>query len=385
LFISLSLNSHSQDDDVHQVARLKRSTRARTRSIVAVVVLAIACLLAALPAHNASAAALTDARVTLGGAPGWYDYTFHADGGSTGTAIGCISIRFNTAADGSGSTPPGINAAGASMDWNNFITNTTGWSYIERSTGFLRYAKNTGTTARTSGGGDMVIGNMTYPTSGGVTYFAILSTYTSNDCLTGAVDSTTIAFVKPIDTVISVVVDPTLSFTISNRATACNNQTPTSYVDNSTGGANTGPSSLPLGNLISGTSRGSAQNLNVATNAGNGFSVYVKGAQSTQNLRSGSHNFTDVSGAYGVNGNGAASFDSGEAFGYTAADATSGSTINFGSNQFVALTNTSQSVMRGGVGVMAGSSCIGFQAGASNSTPAGVYTATVIYTVVPTF
>ncbi len=114
---------------------------------------------------------------------------------------------------------------------------------------------------------------------------------------------------------------------------------------------------------------------------GGGFAVYVRGTQAAQSLRSSSHNWTDVSGSYAS----PAVLGAGEQFGFTYKDSTASSSVaNPTSAYFAGLTNTSNAVM-GSATAATGSGCISFDAQTAAATPASDYTATVIYTAVPTF
>ena len=124
------------------------------------------------------------------------------------------------------------------------------------------------------------------------------------------------------------------------------------------------------------------QALSVAGNAGNGFVVYVAGTQASQNLRSAGHNWTDVTGTYAS----PAALGAGERFGYTYKDSTSSSSVtNPASANFVALTNATTNAVMGSATSETGSGCVSYDAQTSATTPAGSYTATMIYTAIPTF
>jgi len=89
----------------------------------------------------------------------------------------------------------------------------------------------------------------------------------------------------------------------------------------------------------------------------------------------------DVAGSYAS----PAVLGGGERFGYTYHDSTASSAVtNPAPAKFIALTNVVEPVM-GSTTSESGSACVGYDAQASSTTPAGSYTATVIYTVVPTF
>ena len=173
---------------------------------------------------------------------------------------------------------------------------------------------------------------------------------------------------------ISAILDPILTFTVSGRASACNGE------PNLLGGAG-GASSVSFGRIAASSSASGAQDLSVVTNAASGFTVYLRGAQASQPLRSTNHNWTDVSASYGS----PAPLGAGEQFGYTYADATASSSVtNPGSANFVKLDGTNRAVM-GSTASQSGSGCVAFTAQTGTATPAGTYTAVVVYSAVPTY
>jgi hypothetical protein len=339
------------------------------------------CLVIALitalcaPARPATAATLPGTVTPRENAPGWFDYDFIASSGvDDSTGLGCVSFRWDTNAGGTGGTPAGVDASNAQVDWQNYLSNTTGWSFIERTTGFARYAKAAGTTlpSGTSSVG-FVLGNVSHPNTTATAYF-IFETYTSNDCSTGAVDRAVFAFTSPRSTVVSVTVDPALLFTVAGRATACNSQSPTTFEAGATSTV------VSLGRITEATSGGGAQDLSVQTNAGNGFTVYVRGTVAGDDLvGSGGASIADIASTHASPGAAPSAGTAG--FGYTTSDTDAG----FGAGQFARLTNANETVLVASAGTTSETQCVGYQAAAGTTTPAGVYSATVIYTAVPSF
>ncbi len=170
------------------------------------------------------------------------------------------------------------------------------------------------------------------------------------------------------------VVDPSLTFTVGNRGTACNGE---SNFSASAGGS----AAVAFGTLGLGANVSGAQALSVVTNAAGGFSVYIRGVQSSQNMRSATHNWADVAGVYPAG----AALGAGERFGYTFFDSTASSSVtNPSAANFIALDATNRAVM-GSATSKTGSGCVSFDAQSTTSTPAGSYSASVIYTAVPSF
>ncbi len=171
------------------------------------------------------------------------------------------------------------------------------------------------------------------------------------------------------------IVDPSLTFTVAGRASACNGQSAAGF---QTGSSST---SVALGHLNPTVVGGGAQDLTLATNAANGFAVYIRTSGTTPNVfrTSGGSTVADVTGSHASP---SASLAAGAAgFGYTTSDPS----IAFGSNKWAALTSTDETVMSASAGTTSKAVCTGFQATVSATTAAGSYSAPVIYTAVPLF
>ncbi len=174
---------------------------------------------------------------------------------------------------------------------------------------------------------------------------------------------------------VSGIVDPSLTFTVAGRATVCNGQSGTGFQTGSSS------SSVSLGHLNPTVIGGGAQDLTLATNAANGFVVYLRTSGTTPNVfrTSGGATIADVSGTHSSP---SASLSAGTAgFGYTTNDAS----IAFGSNKWAALTSTDETVMTASAGTATKSICTGFQATVASTTAAGSYSAAIVYTAVPSF
>ena len=182
-------------------------------------------------------------------------------------------------------------------------------------------------------------------------------------------------FASTDNTTVSVTVDPSFTFTVANQSSACNGES------NFVSGAGMA-TTVALGHLAVSSNVSGGQALSVSGNTGNGFVVYVRGTQASQNLRSAGHNWADVSGSYAS----PAVLGSGERFGYTYHDSTSSSSVtNPASANFAALTNATTNAVMGSTTSETGSACVSYDAQTGASTPAGTYTATVIYTAIPTY
>lgn len=178
-----------------------------------------------------------------------------------------------------------------------------------------------------------------------------------------------------VSTTVSVAVDPSFGFSVSGLASPCNGE---AGFSGSAGSA----TSVALGHLAPSSSASGGQTLTVTSNAGGGFSVYIRGVQAANNLRSAGHNWADVAGTYAA----PAAPGSGERFGYTYKDATaSTSVVNPASGTLTALTSSTTDKVMGSATTMSGTGCVSYFAQTAAATPAGSYRATIIYTAVPSY
>lgn len=175
--------------------------------------------------------------------------------------------------------------------------------------------------------------------------------------------------------ILSVVVDPSLVFSVTGRATVCNGQSGTNFQTGSSGTA------VNLGHTSASVTGGGAQDLSVTTNAGNGFVVYIRTSDTTPNsLHDGASNsIADVPGTRASPGSAPVAGTAG--FGYTSSDTSTA----FTSNTWAKLTNTNDSILIGAGGTTSKSACVGYAVAVSAATVAGSYSTTVNYVAVPTF
>lgn len=170
----------------------------------------------------------------------------------------------------------------------------------------------------------------------------------------------------------SLTIDPALTFSVAGRNNNCNGLT-------NTIGANATPTAVPLGTLTLNTRNAGAQDLNVVTNAANGFSTYLRSTSATspvlKTVSGPAHSVADTAaGAIPALGT--------EAFGFTTDDAGVGMT----SGNVAPVPNAS-----GSTAIMSASapanrtSCVGYFVSPSGTSFAGSYQVTVVYTAIPAF
>jgi hypothetical protein len=299
-----------------------------------------------------------------------YDLTLTA---SSSTTLRCIRLEFDASPYGTGGIPSGMNLSGATLSntQTNFVPSPASWSgAVSQSDGTIEYTNSGGQTPN-SGVRHIVVDNIVNPTTAG-TYSLLLGTYSNSDCSNGLVDSVVISFVVTGGSAVTVNVVPTLTFSVAGRSAACNSQSPSTFSATSTASA------VNLGHIDRTTTGGGAQDLTVTTLGPNGFTVSINAPSAPNAMTDGvGHFIADIPGTHAAPG--APPFAGQEGFGYTTDDTLTG----FGVNQFAKITAAPESVLRGTPGAPTKSGCVGFQAGASATTAAGAYNATVQYTAVP--
>ena len=305
-------------------------------------------------------------------------YDFLASGVTTST-IKCVRLAFNTAADGSGSKPSGLDVTGAALSGtSNYMPTPGSWSVSNNNTtGVVSLTYGSGEAPASASARHVVVTGVTNGSTSATTYFLLVNTYNSTDCATSPVDSAVAAFVYTDGQAVSLTVDPSLTFTVAGTSsgTACNGATTNQATTAST---------IPLGRPTGSTNRIGAQNLTVATNAGGGYTVTTR---YTAKPTSGTNTIADHG---GTNASPSAFSAAGtEAFGYTTNDATLGTgTANRFTNggpKWAAFTTTNAEVAYSSAAVASDVTCVGYQVGISPTTPAGTYTTTVIFTATPIF
>jgi hypothetical protein len=176
------------------------------------------------------------------------------------------------------------------------------------------------------------------------------------------------------DVELSVQVLPVLLFAVTGRATTCNGQSSANFQTASTGTV------VNMGRVNIATVAGGAQDLSVTSNAGNGFVVYLRTPDVTPDaLRNGGESISDVAGTRASPG--APPSAGTEGFGYTSSDVATA----FTNDTWAKLTNTDDSVVIGPPGTTSKSACVGYETAVGAATPAGSYSANIIYTAVPSY
>lgn len=181
-------------------------------------------------------------------------YTLTLDSQST-TAIACVRVEFDTAADGSGGLPTGMSIASIAMaSGTDFVNAFADFNPVDSTTAGVAIFTDA-TPAAPTGGDDrtLVLSGITNGSTAGTSYFVIVNTYSDGGCTTPIDTNGKAAFIFTDGVTITATVDPTLDFDITD-------------------------STCDLGTLpTSGTHKGCDIDFDIDTNAGNGWTISAKG------------------------------------------------------------------------------------------------------------
>lgn len=295
-------------------------------------------------------------------------YTFSGAGFTTGTNIGCVELVFNTQADGGGSVPAGMTTTSSTYDGATLVGG--GWAVANPANGTVRITN--GTPAAPNANGNVVWGGITNSSSEG-TYYGIFTTYTDNTCAT-PVDDGLVAFVIVDGELVQLTIDPTLTFAVNTVGSGQAVNSVSTTVASTAG-------TIDFGNSVTSVANGiSAHDVQVGTNAPNGYTVYIRhigdltnGASDTITTHTGTNAVPTAFPAAGT-----------EAWGYTSEDnSLSGGTGNrfTSANVWAGFTTTNQPVMDNPSAPASTETVrVGHQVGVASTTEAGTYQTTIIYT-----
>jgi hypothetical protein len=349
---------------------------------------AIAALVPVLGVAGAvHAATLTTASVTLSDprpSTASVSYDFLASSISA-TSIQCIKEVYSINADGTGGVPTGFNSstsAAVNTGASTIFASHASWSLNKTTNGTLLYTNATGAAPSVTTGAHFVVGGITNGSTTNTGYYLTFSTYTSSNCSTGPVDSVVVQYIFTDGQQVSIGVDPSLSFAVAgvtgNGSLTVNGATITN-------GLATTSSTIPFGTLTAASNKVAAQDLTVSTNAGNGYTVYVRyTGKPTVN----SFNIDDLNTGTSTNASPTVFTGSGtEGFGYTTEDFTlgTGTPGRFSANKWASFTTSNAEVVYNATTAANQTTRVGFQAGIAGSTEPGAYTTTVIYTATPVY
>lgn len=304
-------------------------------------------------------------------------YTFTATGFSA--LARCINLEFDTQANGGGSVPAGLTTTGAALSTSGTMITETNWTTDFSTNGLISLTYATGETP--SNGGTLIFTGVTNGNTEATTYYGLFNTYSDAGCSSG-VDSVVIAFVFSNGELVSLTIDPTLTFTCNAVGTGVSvNSSPNTTV------ASTG-TGIAFGNAVTSSANGvAAHRLDVTTNAAGGYVVYVRhtgnltnsGGQ-TISVHSGTNAAPTAFSAAGT-----------EAWGYTTSDSTLGGGTadrftSSGGNKWAGFSTTNQPIIDNTTATTATDQVnVAHQVGVAANTEAGSYSTTIVYTIVATY
>lgn len=334
-------------------------------------------ILALVNPLSGKAATLTIASLGLGDSrpnAAAVSYTFTASNVTLST-IRCIRTVYADSPTGS-TVPAGMSTAAATFDTvnSNYMPTPGGWTLTRPANGTLQLTHAGGETPGSAAARKLVFGNITNGSTPDTRYFLRVNSYSDAACTT-PVDNATVSFIYTNGSTVSLTVDATLSFTVNAVASgqACNGATSTQASTATT---------IPFGTVTPAGNSVVCQDLQIATNATNGYTVYVR---YTGRPQSGSNLIADHTGTNAAPT--AFSAAGTEAYGYTTNDTAlgTGTTNRFASNLWAAMTTTNNEVAFDATGVSSVTYRVGHQVGINTVTRPGTYTTTVIYTCTPVY
>jgi len=326
---------------------------------------------------SSSSVGLSDPRPNAGSS----NYTFTGSGVTTGApgTIKCIKLLFTDTATGS-AVPTGMSTTGGGVTFDttntNYVPTPASWTFTHTLNGTITLTNAAGEIPASAAARKVVINGITNASTADTKYWLKISTFNNIDCTTAPVDNASTLFILTNASTLSLTVDDTLTFTINAVAGGqlCNAATSTAASTATT---------IPFGTVTSAANSIVCQDLQAATNATNGYTIYARyTAQPTNALAQTIVNHTGTNAAptaFPAAGT--------EAYGYTTNDATlgTGTAGRFISNLWAGMTTTNAEVAFEAAGVNTTTYRIGHEVGVSLITRPGTYTTTVIYTCTPTY
>lgn len=296
-------------------------------------------------------------------------YTFSAAGFTTATPIECVDFVFSINPDGSGGSAG--TTTGASLSSSSALT--TAWTVDATTNGTIRLEDSAG-AVNPNASGDVVFGGITNPATDD-TFYLNVTTYSDAGCST-VVDSSRAAYATKAGEPVTLTIDPTLAFTCTPVAASQSVNGVTTTVASTASGINFGNSVTPAANGIS------AHDLDVETNAPNGYTVSIRHSGAFSN---GTDDIDTWTGTNAAPTNFTAPGT--EAWGYTTEDGALSPTADRfttgGGDNWAGFTTSNEEVMfnDGSVQPIDDTVRVGHQVAIDSSTPAGTYQTTIVYTV----
>jgi hypothetical protein len=343
-------------------------------------------LILAYPSLNIHAATLSSASVGISDPrPSALssNYTFTGSSVTTGApgTIKCIKEQFTDTATGS-SVPAGMSTTGGGVTFDtatsNYMPTPAGWTFTHTVNGTITLTNVAGEIPASAAARKIVIDGITNASTADTKYWLKFNTYNNTDCASSPVDTATVLFILTNGSTLSLTVDQTLSFTVNavGAAQSCDGTTTTAASTSTT---------IPFGTVTSAANAIVCQDLQAATNATSGYTVYARyTAKPTNALAQTINDHTGTNAAPTV-----FSAAGTEAYGYTTNDATlgTGTANRFTSpaQEWAAMTTSNVELAFESIGVNSTTYRVGHQVGISLITEPGTYSTTIIYTCTPVY
>ncbi|MDB5179204.1 MAG: hypothetical protein JWN01_1147 [Patescibacteria group bacterium] len=343
-------------------------------------------LILTVPALNAHAATLSSASLSVSDPrPSALssNYTFTGSSVTTGVpgTIKCIKIVYADTASGS-TVPSGMstNGGGVTLDTtnSNYMPTPASWTLNKPANGTLTLTNAAGEIPASAAARKVVINGITNSSTADTRFFMRINTYNNTDCSSSPVDSASVTFILTNASTLTLTVDDTLSFTINavGAGQGCDGTTTTAASTATT---------IPFGTVSAASNAIVCQDLQAATNATNGYTIYARyTAQPANALAQTIANHT------GTNTTPTAFSAAGtESYGYTTNDTTlgTGTANRFTSpaQEWASMATTNAELAYESAGVNSTTYRVGHQVGVSSTTKPGTYTTTVVYTCTPVY
>ena len=339
-------------------------------------------LVLAVPVANVHAATLSSTSLSVSSpipSTIGVSYTFTGTLPASPQPIKCVKEVYTDIA--TGLEPANMHTnAGVTLDAATTYIPTSGWATTSPIDGTITSTSATGITP-TTGSKKYVIDNITNSTI--TTAIRVqFNTYTNTDCVSSPVDSAETLFILTNGSTLSLTVDDTLTFTVNavGAGQACS-------------GGNTAAAStattIPFGTVTAAANAIVCQDLQAATNATNGYTIYARYTAKPTNALA--QTIQDLNNGASTNAAPTAFTGAGvEGYGYTTDDQTLGTGTpnrfyNGATYSWADMTAVNAELAYENAPTTVKTYRIGHQVGVSLVTKPGTYTTTVIYTCTPIY
>jgi hypothetical protein len=197
-------------------------------------------------------------------------YTFTASNVTT-SLIRCLKFQWTDTATGS-TVPSGMSTAGATLDTTantNYVPTPASWTLNKPANGTLTLTNAAGETPASAATRKVTFNSITNSSVPDTKFWLKVFTYTNVDCATGQLDNGTVLFLLTNASTLTLTVDQTLTFTVNavSASQACDGTTTTAASTATT---------IPFGTVTAAANAIVCQDLQAATNATGGYTIYAR-------------------------------------------------------------------------------------------------------------